>query len=188
MSKKITVKGIEIKITEREDGEYVSLTDIARQSDEDEPRFVIRNWMKNSGTLRFLWTWEKLYNPKFNSKGVQMDTFMGQATDNLRKITPEKWIKEYNAIGLISKRGRHGGGTFAHTNIALEFCSWLSPEFKVYMIKEFERLKAEESKRLNYEWHISKITDNVDEIRALLDTIPGQLEKHKRIKDFSEEE
>ena len=111
--------------------------------------------MKNSNTLRFLWTWEDLYNPNF--KRVQLDTFIGKTSDNRYKITPEIWIKEYNAIGMTSKRGRHGGGTYAHSNIALEFCSWLSPEFKVYLLQEFERMKEEEFKLKNLKWHISKI-------------------------------
>jgi len=185
--KKITVQGIDISIAEKETTNYISLTDIAKQGN-DEPRFVIRNWMKNSGTLRFLWTWEKLYNPNF--KGGDMDTFIGQASDNRYKVTPEVWMSKFGAIGIVSKRGRHGGGTYAHTNIALEFCTWLSPEFKVYLLREFERMKEEEAKRLNFKWHIQKITNNIDEVRNLLDSIPGQLPELNRLKslDTKEEE
>lgn len=169
---KLTVNGFDINIQTRLDNSrFISLTDIAKQSN-DEPRFVIRNWMKNSNTIRFLWTWEKVYNQNF--KGNDLDQFIGKASNNRYKITPEVWIKEFNAIGIVSKRGRYNGGTYAHTNIALEFCSWLSPEFKVYLLKEFERLKEEEANRLNLEWHVEKITNNIDEVRNLLDTIPGQ--------------
>lgn len=176
--KTITVQGLEITINEKDNIDYVSLTDIARQSN-DEPRFVIRNWMKNSQTLRFLWTWETLYNPNF--KGVNIDEFIGRSSDHRYKVTPKVWIDEFNAIGIVSNRGR-GGGTYAHSNIALEFCSWLSPEFKVYILREFERLKQEEAKQLNFEWHIRKITNNIDEVRNLLDTIPGQIPDLQRIK------
>ena len=183
--KKIAVEGLSISIHSEKNKEYISLTDIAKQS-KDEPRFVIRNWMKNNGTLRFLWTWEKLYNPNF--KDENLEQFIGLASDNRYKITPEVWINKYNAIGLISKRGRHGGGTYAHTNIALEFCSWLSPEFKVYLLREFERLKAEEAERKNLEWHVKKITENIDEVRNLLDTIPGQQLDLNRLGTSEDEE
>lgn len=176
---KIKVQGLSITIESINNDDYISLTDIAKQST-SEPKETIRNWIRNTGTLRFLWTWEKLHNPDF--KGVNIDTFIGQTTDNRFNFSPTRWIEDFNAIGIISKRGRYGGGTLAHKDIALEFCTWLSPEFKVYFIKEFQRLKEEEFSRKNLEWHISKITDNIDEVRNLLDTIPGQKEELNRLK------
>lgn len=116
-----------------------------------------------------------------------MVNFRLNATENQTIPTPKNYIKETKAIGLISKSGRYGG-TFAHKDIALNFCYWLSPEFQVYMIKEFQRLKEEEAQRLSLEWHISKITDNIDEVRQLLDTIPFQRPQNNRIKGFLEEE
>lgn len=109
-----------------------------------------------------------------------MDDLLIKSTDNRFIISPQEWIKAVNAIGLVQKKGR-GGGTFAHAEIALDFCYWLNPEFKVYFNKEFIRLKEMEAQQQNLEWHISKITDNVDEIRNLLDTIPGQSPMRNRI-------
>lgn len=101
--------------------------------------------------------------------------------ENRTFISPKNYIEQTGAIGLVSKAGKHGGGTFAHSEIALEFCTWLSAPFKVYFYKEFQRLKMEDFDRKNLEWHISKITDNVDEIRNLLDTIPGQRMERNRL-------
>jgi len=109
-----------------------------------------------------------------------LERFIGKTSDNRFNLSVKVWNESVNAIGIVAKRGR-GGGTFAHKDIALEFCTWLSPEFKVYFIKEWLKLKEEESKRISFEWHISKITDNVEEIRNLLDTIPGQLPELNRM-------
>lgn len=182
-SKTIEVLGVNIKIDD--DKDYISLTDIARQSTQ-KPKTVIQSWMKNHNTIRFLWYWEELHNPNF--KGSHMTAFIGKALENSYNFTPSKWIKEYNAIGLRSSRGRFGGGTFAHNDIALEFCSWLSPKFKVYLLKEFQRLKSEEAKQKNLKWHLWRITNNIDDIRNLLDTIPYQDPKLRRIKGNQEEE
>ncbi len=186
--KKIEVQGLSITIESIDNTAYISLTDIARQANAEEPRYVIHNWMRNSNSVRFLYKWEEVHNPDF--KRVHLDTFLAQASDNRIIFTPEKWINKSGAIGMFSKRGR-GGGTFAHSDIALEFCSWLSPEFKVYILKEFQRLKKEEYSRKNLQWHISKITNNIDEVRNLLDTIPGQLPELNRLdrsKEAEEEE
>ena len=118
--------------------EYISLTDLARYADEDEPRYPIQNWMRNKDVISFLGLWEKLNNENF--KGVEFDTFKNEAGSNKFKMSPQKWIKETNAIGIVSKYGRYEGGTFAHPDIAFEFASWLSPEFKLYLIKELELL------------------------------------------------
>ena len=134
--------------------EYISLTDLARYADEDEPRYPIQNWMRNKDVISFLGLWEKLNNENF--KGVEFDTFKNEAGSNKFKISPQKWIKETNAIGIISKSGNNGG-TFAHSDIALEFASWLSPEFKLYLIKEFERLKRNEAYQEKIDWNASRV-------------------------------
>ena len=122
--------------------EYISLTDLARYADEDDPRYPIQNWMRNKDVIAYLGLWEKLNNEDF--KGVEFDAFKNEAGSNKFKISPQKWIKETNAIGIISKPGNNGG-TYAVSDIALEFASWLSPEFKLYVIQEFERLKKNEA-------------------------------------------
>ena len=136
------------------------------------------SWMKNQSTLEFLETWEALHNPDF--KRDQMVTFRDKYTRNRNSLTPQIWIKETGAIGIISKSGRYGG-TWAHSDIALNFCYWLSPAFQVYLIKEFQRLKEEEFNRKNLDWHIERITNLVDETRIWLDTIPGQDPSRNRL-------
>ena len=177
--KKIEVRGLKIQIDTVKNSEYVSLTDIAKQTS-DEPRFTIRNWMSNKNTLRYLGVWEEIHNPDF--KRAEFRTFKESYFDSSSfSMTPEKWSEATNALGIISKRGR-GGGTYAHKDIAINFCYWLEPEFQVYFIKAFQELMQREFSRQNLEWHISKITDNIDEIRNLLDTIPGQLPERNRLK------
>jgi hypothetical protein len=134
-------------------GNYISLTDIAKKSD-TEAKVLIISWLKNRNTQEFLETWERLHNPDF-LKGHQMVTFRDTYLQNRNVLTPQKWIAETNAIGLISKSGR-GGGTWAHSDIALNFCYWLSPAFQVFMIKEFQRLKAEEQLRLGDPFNIKR--------------------------------
>ena len=180
MTKKvIKVQGLEIQIQTVNEKDYLSLTDIIHKT-VDEPKETIRNWIKNTNTVRFLWAWEEIHNPDF--KGVHLHAFIDQVTNNRYNLSPSKWISQTNAIGLITKRGRYGGGTFAHKDIALEFCSWFDPYFKVYLMKAFQELYERESDRRNLEWHISKITDNIDEVRNLLDTIPGQKSESNRLK------
>lgn len=134
---------------------YISLTDLARYVDEEEPKIPIQNWMRNKDVILYLGLWEKMNNDKF--KGIEFDTFKNEAGSNKFRISPQRWIKETNAIGVISKSGRYGGGTFAHPDIAFEFASWLSPEFKLYLITEFERLKKKESLDKSIEWNVSRI-------------------------------
>ena len=112
--------------------EYISLTDLARYADSEEPRLPIRDWMRNKEVISFLGLWETIHNENF--KGGEFATFKNEAGSNKFKMSPQKWIKETNASGMISKSGRYEGGTFAHSDIALEFASWLSPEFKLYVI------------------------------------------------------
>ncbi len=175
----LQVQGLNITIESIQDEDYVSLTDIAKQSKAQKPAYSILNWIRNQNTLLYLETWERVHNPNFNV--VQMHNFRLQAPDNRANISPKTYISATNAIGIISKAGRYGG-TFAHSDIALEFCTWLSPAFKVYLYKEFKKLKEQEAQRQSLEWHISKITDNVEEIRNLLDTIPGQTADRNRLK------
>ena len=148
--KKLSVEGIDISIDT--DG-YISLTDIARQSTEVQPAQSIINWLRNQSTLSFLMVWEKLHNSNFNIGHIP--NFKELAGDNRKAVTPKRYIKEMGAIGIVSKPGRYGG-TYAHSDIALNFCYWLSPEFQVYFLKEFQRLKADEAKRLNLEWNIRR--------------------------------
>lgn len=175
MKKSIDVDGFDIRV---EENDYISISDIAKRSDNS--KYVIYNWMKNTNTIRYLHEWERIHNE--NIKGVHLHTLLEKGTDNRFTMTPAKWIEKVNAIGLKVKIGR-GGGTYAHKDIALNFCYWLDPLFQIYFIKEFQRLKEEEFNRLetNRTWHISKITDYVDNARILLDTIPGQLPENKRI-------
>ena len=133
------VKEQKINILTIDNKEYISLTDLAKYADEDEPRLPIRDWMRNKEVISFLGLWETINNENF--KGGEFATFKNEAGSNKFKMSPQKWIRETNAIGIISKSGRYDGGTFAHSDIALEFASWLSPEFKLYVIQELEKIK-----------------------------------------------
>ena len=149
----IHANGMDIGIyTEDFQNEYISITDIARYKS-DEPKDVIKNWMRGKDTLEFLGLWEQLHNPYF--KGVEFDSFRTQAGANAFTMSPKKWIEATNAMGIVSKSGRYGG-TYAHSDIAFEFASWISPEFKLYIIKDYKRLKAEENSRLSLNWNLNR--------------------------------
>jgi len=182
-AKKIEVQGLFIRIDQINDNDFVSLTDIAKKVD-DEPRFTIRNWMRNNQTLEFLEVWEITHNPDFNR--AESGTFRLKANSNTFSTTPQKWINTTNAKGLISKAGKYGG-TYAHRDIALNFCYWLSPSFQVFFIKAFQQLIEDAFDKKSLQWHISKITDNIDEVRNLLDTIPHQEPQRNRIKDTTDD-
>ena len=153
MSKqKITVLGLEIVVERFDSEDYISLTDIAKQTPRP-PAESIRDWIRNSATLLFLQTWEYLHNPDF--KLGQMHQFRNLAVDNRTVISPQSFVEQTGAIGISSKSGRYGG-TFAHSDIATNFCNWLSPEFQVYFIKEFKRLKEEEAERLGLSWNLRR--------------------------------
>jgi len=154
LNKLIHVEGINIKIKEMNAQKYISLTDIAKKKNSEEPRFVIINWLRNRNVVEFLGIWETIHNPNFNRIGF--DTVRLSAGLNSFTISPSKWIEKTNAIGIISKSGRYESGTYAHEDIALEFASWISPEFKLYFIKEFRRLKSEESERLQLGWNVTR--------------------------------
>lgn len=128
--------------------DYISLTDIAKYKENSEANEIIRNWLRNRNTIEFLGIWEHLYNPNF--KPVEFDRFRKESGLNSFTLRPQKWIDTTNAIGIISKSGRYGG-TYAHKDIAFEFASWISVEFKLYLIKEFQRLKDEEQKQLGWD-------------------------------------
>ncbi len=147
----INVQGTAISIISQGDDDFICITDMATKFGDSE---LIYNWMRNRNTLEFLGIWEQLHNPHF--KGIEFDTFKKEAGLNNFSLTPKKWIAATNAIGIQSKSGRYGGGTFAHKDIAFEFGSWLSPEFKLYLIKEFQRLKEVENQRLSLEWNLNR--------------------------------
>lgn len=150
----ISAKGFTIQIhTEDFKNDYISLTDIAKYKNNDDPRFVIQNWMRNRNTLEYIGLWEVLNNPDFNR--VQFDTFRNEAGLNRFTMTPQKWIDSTNAIGIISKAGRYGG-TYAHYDLALEFASWISPEFKLYIIQDYKRLKSDENSKLSLNWNLNR--------------------------------
>ncbi len=149
----ITAKGLKIGIyTEDFQNEFISLTDIAKYKSDD-PTAVIQNWMRNRDTVEFLGLWETLHNPDF--KPLEFEGFRKQAGLNAFTLSPTKWIESVNAIGIISKAGRYGG-TYAHSDIAFEFASWISAEFKLYIIKDYKRLKNDENSKLSLNWNLNR--------------------------------
>lgn len=145
---KINVLNKEETIYQQNDEDYICITDIARYKNAENTDDLIRNWLRNRNTIEFLGIWEQLNNPGFNP--VEFDGFKKQAGLNSFTLTPKQWIEKTGAIGIISKPGRYGG-TFAHKDIAFEFASWISVEFKLYLIKEFQRLKDEELQQLGWD-------------------------------------
>ena len=148
---KIQVENKIISITKQNEGDYICLTDMVR---DEEGNDHIRNWMRNRNTVEFIGLWETLHNPDF--KGVEFDRFRQEAGLNSFNLTPKKWIETTNAIGIISKSGRYGG-TYAHKDLAFEFGAWISPMFKLLLIKEFQRLKEIETNQYNLEWNVKRI-------------------------------
>jgi hypothetical protein len=131
----ITVKDTEITVFSKPDNQnYISITDIARHKNPVEPKDVVKNWLRNRGTIEFLGLWEKLNNPNF--KGVEFDPFWIESGSNSFTMSPTRWVELTNAIGIFTKKGS-GGGTYAHEDIAFEFASWISSEFKLYLVTEF---------------------------------------------------
>ncbi len=168
-NKKIEVKGTIIAIQSTTKEDYISLTDIARFKDSKRTDYIIQNWMRNRNTIEFLGIWERLNNHDFNP--IEFEGFRNQSGLNSFVLTPKQWIEKTNAIGIISKSGRYGG-TYAHKDIAFEFASWISVEFKLYLIKEFQRLKEKEQKQLgwdikrqltkiNYRIHTDAVKENL---------------------------
>jgi hypothetical protein len=147
----MTVQGEPISVVSDNDDDFISLTDMAKKFGGD---VFIYSWMRNRNTLEFLGIWEQLYNPNF--KGLEFETFKKEAGLNSFHLTPKKWADATGAIGVRSRAGRYGGGTYAHKDIAFEFGSWLSPEFKLYLIREFQRLKEDENRRLSLDWNLNR--------------------------------
>ncbi len=134
-------------------GDYISLTDIAKYKTSENPGYVIQNWMRTRSTVRFLGLWERFHNPDFNC--LEFEAIEQEAGLNSFVLTPKRWIESTNAIGMISKQGRYAA-TFAHQDIAFEFASWISPEFKLYIIKDYQRLKSDENSRLSLGWNLNR--------------------------------
>ena len=177
----IIVKEQRINVLRIDNKDYISLTDLARYADDDEPRYPIQNWMRNKDVISYLGLWESINNENF--KGVEFDTFKNEAGSNKFKMSPQKWIKETNAVGIISKSGNNGG-TYARSDIAFEFASWLSPEFKLYLITEFQRLKKKEAYPNKIDWHANRVLAKVsyivhtDAIKSII--VPTLSEKQKK--------
>ena len=151
----IHAKDTEISVISNiEQDDYISLTDIARYKNPDEPKDVVKNWLRIRSTIEFLGLWEQLNNPKF--KGVEFDSFRNESGSNSFTLSPQKWIQATNAIGILSKSGK-SGGTFAHKDIAFEFASWISPEFKLYIIQDYQRLKIDESHKEMLDWNVKRL-------------------------------
>ena len=149
----IEAKGFSIQVyTEDFKNDYISLTDIAKYKS-DEPNDVIRNWLRSKDTIEFLGLWEIINNPNF--KPVEFDGFKKEAGSNAFTLSPQRWIEKTNAIGIISKSSRYGG-TFAHSDIAMEFTSWILAEFKLYIIQDYKRLKSDENSKLSFNWNLNR--------------------------------
>ena len=159
MKTEINVIDNKIRIMRVGNIDYISLTDLARYANKDEPKIPIQTWMRNKDVIAYLGLWESMNNKLF--KGHEFTTFEQNAGKNSFYMSPQKWIKETNAIGIVSKSGNNGG-TYAHPDIAFEFASWLSPEFKLYLIKEFERLKANEAYQEKIEWHANRLLSKLN--------------------------
>ena len=155
----LNVINTKVRVIRINEVDYISLTDLARYANPEEPKIPIQTWMRNKDVIAYLGLWESINNKDF--KGHEFTTFEKEAGKNSFYMSPQKWIKETNAIGLISKSGNNGG-TFAHSDIALEFASWLSPEFKLYVIQEFERLKKNEAYQYKIEWNATRLLSKVN--------------------------
>ena len=175
----IEAKGFAIQIyTEDFKNDYISLTDIARYKS-DEPFIVINNWLRSKDNIQFLGLWESMHNPDF--KPIEFDRFRNEAGSNAFTLSPQKWIEKTNAIGIVSKSGRYGG-TFAHSDIAMEFASWISPEFKLYIIQDYKRLKSDENSKLSLSWNLNR------EISKINYKIHTDAIKEYLLKDLSDEQ
>jgi hypothetical protein len=174
----IEVLGTQITIIEMENHDFISLTDMVKSFEDG--LVLIEKWLRNKNTIEFIGIWEQINNPDFNSP--EFEGIKNEAGLNRFSLSVKKWIEKTNAIGMVAKAGRYGG-TFAHKDIAFEFGSWLSPEFKLYLIKEFQRLKEDENDRLRLEWNLQRTLAKVnyriqtDAIKERL--IPPALSKDK---------
>jgi len=167
----IEVQGAAITVLSHKEDDYICITDIARFKNSDRTDDLVRNWLRNRNTIEFLGIWEKLNNPSFNP--VEFDGIKMQAGLNSFTLTPKRWIEKTGAIGIVSSAGRYGG-TYAHKDIAFEFASWVSVEFKLYLIKEFQRLKNDESRRLSLAWNLNRTLSKLN-YRIHTDAIKAHL-------------
>lgn len=179
-SKIINVQGREIALISDKVNDYISLTDMARYRDPERTNYIIQNWMRTRSAIEFCGLWEQLNNPDF--KSIEFDAFKNESGSNSFALTPQKWIDSTNAKGIISKSGRYGG-TFAHRDIAFEFATWISAEFKFYFIKEFQRLKEDENDRLKLNWNLqrtlAKVNYHIHTNAIKENLIPATLSKEK---------
>ncbi len=184
----IIVQEKEITLFNSQEGAFISLTDIAKTRNTEAPFSVINNWMRNRSTIEFIGLWEKLNNSNFNP--IEFERFRNEAGSNYFVLSPQKWIESTNAIGMFSKSGRYGG-TYAHIDIAFEFASWVSPEFKLYLITEFKRLKTAENEEQQLAWNLQRIISKInygihtDAIKENL--IPKELTKQQAIFVYANE-
>lgn len=167
----IHVQGAAIAVVPHEGQDFISLTDIAKHKNPDHPDDVVRNWLRNRGTVEFLGIWERLNNPGFNP--VEFDGIRMQTGLNSFVLTPKQWVEKTGAVGIRSSAGRYGG-TYAHKDIAFEFAAWVSVEFRLYLIKEFQRLKEEESQRLSLSWNLNRTLSKIN-YRIHTDAIKARL-------------
>ncbi|MGP1678141.1 MAG: KilA-N domain-containing protein [Burkholderiales bacterium] len=167
----IDVQGTAVTVLSQASDDYISLTDIAKHKEPDRSDHVIQNWMRNRNTIEFLGVWERLNNASF--KPLEFEGFKTRAGLNSFVLTPRQWIDATHASGLVSKSGRYGG-TYAHRDIAFEFASWISVEFKLYLIKEFQRLKQDESRRLSLAWNLNRTLSKLN-YRIHTDAIQAHL-------------
>lgn len=150
----IHANGIDIRIySEDLKNDYISLTDIARKREGDYPGYVIQNWLRNKSTVSFVGLWESIHNPNFNY--IEFEAIKNEAGLNSFVLTPKRWVETTNAIGIVTKGGRYAA-TYAYKDIAFEFASWISPEFKLYIIEDYQRLKEGEQARLSLEWNLNR--------------------------------
>jgi len=181
MKNKIVVQNTEIKVNSKNKLDYISLTDIARYKDSNRSDYILQNWMRSKDTIEFLGLWEKINNDNFNS--IEFDGIKNQAGVNSFILTPKQWILKTSAIGIISKTGRYGG-TYAHKDIAFEFASWISAEFKLFLIKEFQRLKEEEIESKSLEWNLTRSLTKINykiHTDAIKEHIIPQIVDNKRV-------
>lgn len=185
----INAKGIGIRIISSDsEDDYICLTDLAKYKNSDEPRFIIQNWLRNRNTLEYIGLWEILNNKDFNR--VQFDTVRQESGLNRFTMTPQKWVQLTNATGIFSKSGKYGGGTYAHYDIAMEFASWISPEFKLYIVKDYKRLKANEHSQQSLEWNLYREIAKLNyklHTEAIKDTITQDLTPEQLSQQYATE-
>ena len=178
----IMVKDTPISVIRIDKTDFISLTDLAKYQNSSDPSFTVKNWLRRVSTIDYIGLWEQLHNSNFNL--VEFDQIKTEYGKNSFAMSPTQWIKRTNSIGIISKGGRYSIGTFAHPDIAFEFASWLSPEFKLYLIKEFERLKINEAYQNKIEWSVKRELSktnyaiHTDSIKEFI--VPTLTEKQKQ--------